>query len=101
MKRDFRTVTEQDLSYAQLADETIDFGYISRKDQREFNKFLEDKKIVVKDLDLSPLLDDGGYLYRTEIMFVYTTAKGKHGSIHKGQLEKTKHNWYDVIWIEA
>lgn len=91
-KRHFTEFTEEDFSYAALDDELLDFGYISRKDQRAFNEFLIENRIIVQH---------GKGVYRPCIPFRYTNAKQDIAIRMDFHLEISKQGWVDLLWVEV
>lgn len=47
-KLDFKNITREDLSYAILSNEAINFGYITRKEMEMFYKFLLKNEFIKK-----------------------------------------------------
>lgn len=63
----FRQVAEEDLSYAVLSHEVIDFGYITRNDVESFRRFLIDKGFLKKIKNYKN--------YKVMISFCYNSPK--------------------------
>lgn len=61
-------MTVEDVSYAELSGETIDFGYISLKDRKPFVRFLKQNKLIK---------EYAKGLYCSSINFTYEVVK-KH-----------------------
>jgi hypothetical protein len=66
MRVSFTNVTSEDISYAELSDTEIEFGYITRKERDDFYNFLIDKRLIV---------NCPGTTKRATCNFSFTTVK--------------------------
>lgn len=84
MKRHFTNVTNQDVIYAELADGSIEFGYVTRAERQPFFKFLVDANIIVPVTDCK---------WRATCNFSYLTVKNTKRDNQMSTTVIIKRNW--------
>ena len=84
MKRHYTNVTNQDVSYAELADSVINFGYVTRAERLPFFEFLLGANIIV------PVTD---HKWRATCNFSYLTVKSIKRDKRTSTTVTIKRNW--------
>jgi hypothetical protein len=84
MKRHYTNVTNQDVSYAELADGSIEFGYVTRAERQTFFKFLLGANIIVPVTDRK---------WRATCNFSYLTVKNSKRDDQVSTTVTIKRNW--------